>query len=306
MAYKNNLLLFFLIMSTSTCFPHSLRQFQLYSIGSHHKIKNGKATVFIHGTTNIAPFIEPLLGRFVDTWLEDGVTALCDAWPLEFTQDSFYIFRWPGDFDINVRKKAARSLYRAICNHKGPLTIIAHSHGCSIALYLAELCRKHKNAAFKVDKLILLAPPVQEATAPLVKSNIFKRVFSFYSSADIFQIIAPQRLTMTSNKKSRKILCRSKRIFPESPNLIQARIFINYQSPSHYDFCSRFLQKLPSVVSFLEQANMSTSQRVIVNVPTNSDCPSFLQEDEVDQLHVRRLKRKSRRRPFRTIQERIE
>lgn len=296
MTFKNNRLLYLLILcSSSGIFSHTSWPYQLYSLGSHHKIKNGRATVFIHGTTNIVPLIEPLLGRFIDTWLDDRAKTLCDAWPLECTPDSVYIFRWPGEFDIKVRKKAARCLYNAIYNHTGPLTIIAHSHGCSIALYLAELCRKHKNTTFKVDKLILLAAPVQEATAPLVSSKIFKQVFSLYSSADVLQIIAPQRLTRTSNKKRRKVLCRSQRIFPASPNLIQARILMNYQSPSHYDFCSQFLQKLPSVVNFLEQNCRIKKGHVIVNVPTNTDRPSFLQKDELNNLYLRRIKRKRRR-----------
>ncbi len=287
-----------LLLAPSISLPHAqcLRPYELYSLGSHHTIKNGKACIFIHGTTNIVPIIEPLLGRFVDEWLLDKAKILCDAWPLEFTRDSFYMYRWPGDFNINVRKKAAQHLYDAICNHKGSLTIIGHSHGCSIALYLAELCQMHKNTSFKVDKLILLAPPVQDATAPLVKSKIFKRVFSFYSSSDFLQIIAPQRVERRFAKKRRKVLCGSQRVFPRSSNLIQARVLINHENPSHLDFCCRFLRKLPSVITFLEQPIPKNKQHVILNVPTNSNGLSFLQKEELDWKHLSRLKRERKRR----------
>lgn len=292
MFFKKILFLSLLILLIAPgCIFSRLRTMYLYSLGSSHPIKNGKATVFIHGTTNIIPFIEPLLGGYVDTWIQDRVRALSDAWPLEFRQDSCYFLRWPGHFNINVRKQAAECLYKNICSHKGPLTIIAHSHGCSIALYLAELCQRYKNKTFKVDTLILLAPPVQEATAPLVKSKIFKRVFSFYSSTDFLQIIAPQRVFKTRGKKSRHVLCGSDRVFPESPNLIQARILIDHKNPSHIDFCYGFLQKLPSITAFLEKNTNRKKRHVILNIPTNAASPTFLQESECDQLYDVKSKR---------------
>ena len=306
MTFKKNQLLLFLILGTSNIifFSH-MHPIHFYSLESTGKIKNGKACIFIHGTTNIVPLIEPLLGRHVDKWLLDRIKALSDVWLHEFTDDSFYVFRWPGDFNIQVRKRAAQRLYDAVCSHEGPLTIIGHSHGCSIALYLAELCRLHKNTTLKIDKLILLAPPVQEATAPLVRSKIFKRVFSFYSSADILQIIAPQRLTITSRKKCHKVFYGSKRVLPESPNLIQARVLINHQSPSHIDFCYRFLQRLPSVLAFLEQHVMDNNRHVIINVPTDGDRPSFLRKEELAHAYVPRVKRKPRRRLKREPQRKV-
>lgn len=289
----NTKLLFFTLILTFSVSGRSLAPMQIYSLGKDHALKDGKVTVFIHGTTNIAPFIEPVFGGIIDDWTLNTGRVLSQASPTAFPSDTFYIYRWPGAFNIKVRKKAAQSLFEILCDHKGPLTIIGHSHGCSIALYLAELAQLHKAVHFKVDRLILLAPPVQEQTAHLVQSPIFKKVYSFYSSTDLWQTFAPERVIKHTGKRSRAVMMGSKRVFPSWPNLIQVRVLINEKNPGHLDFFyTPFLSKLPSVMNFLDE-HAQNNEHVILNIPTNTDRPSFLTREYADILYAPRAKKRS-------------
>ncbi len=281
MKFTQKILFLFVCLSAAPLFARRLREMYLHSLGSDHTLKKGTATIFIHGTTNVIPGIEFLFGSIIDEWILNTGRVLSQACPSMFPYNSFYVFRWPGNFNIRERKKAAQYLYDVLCGHQGPLTIIAHSHGCSIALYLAELCMLSANTSLKVDRLILLAPPVQEQTAYLVNSPVFKKIYSLYSSADLWQIIAPERITKRTGKRSRKILTHSKRVFPDAPHVIQARVLVNYRSPSHLDFfCSPFLKKLPSLIAFLDQ-QAENKDHIIVNIPTDNSPISFAQTGEM-------------------------
>lgn len=290
--FTHIILFLFIILPFTPLLAGRLRPMQLYSLGSDHTLKNGEAAIFIHGTTNTFPGTEFLLGSFIDDWVLNTGRVLSQACPSMFPYNSFYAFRWAGNFNIRERKKAAQYLYDLLCDHRGPLTIIGHSHGCSIALYLAELCMLSNNTRFKVDRLILLAPPVHEQTAYLLNSPVFKKVYSLYSSADLWQIIAPERVTKRVGKRTRKVMKRSQRVFPDAPHLIQARVLVNYRSPSHLDFfCAPFLKKLPSVIAFLDQ-HAGSNRHVIVNIPTDETPLSFLQKEQIVHSSVPRWKRR--------------
>lgn len=273
-------------------------------------LKKGPATLFIHGT------IVPVLSRFTHgVEYPHGFVALSDCTapnrltrlahtvhissPKEFPLDSFYFYCWPGDLRFSERRKATEKLAKTLCMHEGPKTLIAHSHGCNVALYLAELAKSGEFKDLVIDRLILLACPVQLATAHLVGSPIFKRVFSFYSTADLGQIIDPQGLyneTKKISKDSKKPPLFSQRLFDDSPNLVQARILMNRQSPGHMSFLTpRFLSRMPAILALLEEAvSKKGEHHCIVNIPPAPEAPHLIEKFEMAHSYVPRTTRSRR------------
>ena len=239
------------------------------------QLQDGAATILIHGTL----FSNALIPQPTTGWLGIKPASLCGPTVKRISKylgtspDSCYFFRWSGKLSPQERKKAARHLASLIRTHTGPIRLICHSHGCNVALLLAEL----DLPAQHIEKLILLAPPVQKSTSHLVASPLFKKVISLYSTGDLLQVADPQGL-QSKNKES----LFSKRLFDESPNLIQARILIDRRSPSHIDFIlTRFLKKLSAIITLLEEANLS---ECIVNIPPGDRPPQVVHKDEVAYL----------------------
>lgn len=119
-----------------------------------------------------------------------------DQFPLEH----FYSFGWSGELDAQVRKEAAQELYDQLKKLMlsyvvqyaavPKVTIITHSHGGNVALNLAGIIAQENPII--IDRLILLACPVQKETAPFVNSELFKNIYAFYSLNDQIQILDPQ------------------------------------------------------------------------------------------------------------------
>ncbi len=266
------------------CFPLlilivSFTGLSLHAHGSEHNAPS--TTIFIHGT--IIPVISPLmnignikpgLNQFstcTNRYKRIGAT-LTGAHPQQFPASSFYCFGWSGDLDFHERKKAAHALYEEVKNIPGPKTLIGHSHGCNVILYLAHIAQEKKDTSFTIDRLILMAAPVQNATSHYVSSPIFKKIISFYSTADLVQIADPQGAYTESKKVSvdRNLPFFSKRIFPDAPQLTQVRILLNRQSPAHTDFIQpRFLRMLPDILTLLADATI-TIRHAIIDIPFDS------------------------------------
>ncbi len=227
-------------------------------------------TIFVHGT--LPPLARPLV-RWFDC--PAGLTPakiqgnkivlgrvpymVSKHAPSEFPLDSFYLFGWSGKLSPDARLDAAHELYIAIkkLGICGPIRIISHSHGCNVALLLAQMAKKHNDTTMIIDKLVLLACPVQKVTAHLAQEPIFKRVYSFYSTSDFVQVIDPQRMYQTAQKlketTQQEIPFFSERIFPASPNLVQVRIKLNTVNPQHIHFMRNgFLQHLPQLINMLD------------------------------------------------------
>lgn len=231
-------------------------------------IPEGKAVIFIHGTREsiISKLVHKIdypygviSARTVqqNSILSRISVTLDKACPGEFGKEFFYFYGWHGKLTFPSRIQAAEKLFAVIKDHKGPLTIIAHSHGCSVALYLASLAEQCQHHTFIIDRLILLAPPVQSATKHLVHSPVFKEVYSFYSTADFMQIGDPQGLYWESyvySPLNTPIPLLSKRCFDPAPNIIQTRIMLDRQSANHLHFMiSRFLKYLPTLLYEVKQ-----------------------------------------------------
>ena len=116
-----------------------------------------------------------------------------------FPLEHFYAFGWSGQLCRHKRKEASEELQEAInaivetyTAQRGTpphITLITHSHGGNVALNLAK-----SPQSFEIEILILLACPVQEETAPLVTSDLFKKIYSLHSHSDASQVLDPQGL----------------------------------------------------------------------------------------------------------------
>lgn len=223
--------------------------------------------IFIHGT--LFPFITKLVHKvecppgihsartlknqnalkYLSTWLYEAAEK-------EFPLDSFYFYGWPGTLSFKDRLEAAEELYNFLRTCKTPVTIIGHSHGCNVALYLAKIAEKHSDISLSIDKLILLACPVQEVTASYINASVFKQIYHFYSADDFAQVCDPQGLYSDAHKQiPGSIPFFSQRTFKPAPHLIQVQVLLNKQSPGHNDFILKeeFLKKLPALVSLVHK-----------------------------------------------------
>lgn len=177
--------------------------------------------------------------------------AMYEADATLYSQEHIYLFGWSGGCTPEARTTAGTHLYQELkelsfyYRHQyatttcPPITIVAHSHGGNVALECAALHTED----ITIERLILLACPVQEKTKPYMLSSLFKHIYSIYSDKDYFQILDMQGLhpmwealdvalkssslepiknAWRTHKRPTKLL--SERIFPEQPNLKQACI----------------------------------------------------------------------------------
>ncbi|MBA3954373.1 hypothetical protein H0X48_03595 [Candidatus Dependentiae bacterium] len=258
----------------------------------HYQTKITPVTVQVHGT--LPPLISklvhaldsplglvPALTQGNKYYLGRIPYLLYHTDPQDFPLKTSYLFGWSGRLNFQARKEAAHELYKVLKELPHPITLITHSHGGNVALNLALIVQEYDDTTFFIDRLVLLAAPVQAATAHLVKSPIFKRVISLYSSKDWTQVIDPQRLYSISRSSNIPVPFFSQRIYPASDNLIQACILINRRSPTHIEFLSpNFFKTLPVVLEILTQsadkAHLASQQSHFnISIPRCLYCQSY-------------------------------
>ncbi len=268
-------------------------------------LKEGPVTIFIHGTKSsifsrtlsnleYPRGINPFNLIRTHSVLSTIARTLHTSCPKDFPLDSFYFYSWEGHLTFKSRFQAAKKLYPILRSHKGPLTIITHSHGSNVALYLAHFSHLHNDEDFTIDRLIVLAPPIQEVTKPYACSKIFKEIYNLYSSADFMQIADMQGLYPESYKYTSpgtKIPLFSERIFPSAAHIVQARILLDGQSPSHLHFLlSRFIKQLPQLLDLTKQASRfsCTKNFCILNIPRGNQAPHYVHEPELKKKYIPR------------------
>lgn len=237
--------------------------------------------VSIHGTlpplTNIilnridapiglAPAVE-LNRRFL---LARFLYLLSEGDPDQYPIESCYSFGWSGSLTFSARKCAAEMLYEQLKGYKGPITLIGHSHGGNVALEVARYAALHHDTEFVIDKLVLLATPIQEATAAYASSDTFNEVISLYSMGDFTQVVDPQgtysEARYIEQSCNVKVPLFSQRKLQNFLNVVQARILINGGDPGHLDFIrTTFVHQLPAVIDLLSQVN--ACEDYVVYVP---------------------------------------
>lgn len=229
-------------------------------------------TIFVHGTSLVAgqlvysaAGLQPLdTLSSIDVAYRFG-TALSAADRHGFPAAHCYSFGWGGALDHQVRRFAAGELSRALLKlqdayrrigRRISVTLITHSHGGNVALLLAEAWQQLSPAQQRqvaIDRLIMLACPVQKLTCELVKHQIFKRVYVFYSQWDIIQVVAPQ-LSEFQRQVTVGQLPGSERIFPVAPHVYQASICAGWRNGiGHLEFIFQsFARKLPNLLRRLD------------------------------------------------------
>lgn len=128
----------------------------------------------------------------------------------DFATKYFYAFNWSGLLSHKKREMAAQIMYFELCNEiikikaetglEPIVTVITHSHGGNVALILAQINEQHDNK-LKIDRLILLACPVQDRTAHLVGHDTFSRIYAFYSNKDFIQVLAMPKIFKLAERK---------------------------------------------------------------------------------------------------------
>ena len=231
-------------------------------------------TIWIHGTKLIPrPILHTIFhspdglvpASSLDTQfhLRTIADTLCAADPEKFSSEYMFLFGWSGQLAFQERKEAAKTLYSQIkpviksyefkYKKRPKIRIITHSHGGNVALNLAKI---KDDSGFVIDELILLACPVQETTAELIKDPIFKEVFVLYSSLDLLQIIDPQGLYSQNNNCP----LLSKKRFPVGKNITQVKMKMNGRALLHSDFIRiKFAFMLPKVIDKMRTLHQQCS-----------------------------------------------
>jgi len=113
----------------------------------------------------------------------------------------FYTFGWDGHLSQKSRLSSAKVLYSSLLTETSKikstlnlkdqdleLILIGHSHGGNVLLNLAKI-NKEINGNLKVDKLILFGTPVQSETEELINDEMFRKIYSLYSTDDMVQVM---------------------------------------------------------------------------------------------------------------------
>lgn len=248
-----------------------------------------KITIFIHGTLPPAPLLRiPLIHAFFFCPIGLSKATSLDATyhltklarsvcPSSDLFDHFYFFGWSGYLRFSERKKAAADLNKQLSAlHDQYLsegitphfTLITHSHGGNVALFLAE-----ESPDFPIDELVLLACPVQKRTEQLAFNSRFKQLFSIHSHRDLLQVLDPQgvhgfleslkehglEFTLSHLKQLGPLF--SSRHFPEAPHIIQLNIKHAHRELLHIEFLlPEFIALVPSLIDLMKEDKTGSSE----------------------------------------------
>jgi hypothetical protein len=246
-------------------------------------------TIWIHGAQPFKPNsynlgLKPAKAFREDDQLGQIAATLNKSDPIRFPFDNIYFFSWSGMLSFKERKSYSRILYEQLSalvksyeqtyGTRPNIRIIAHSHGGNVALNLAKI----KDIPLVIDELILLACPVQDKTAALTQSKIFKKIYSLYSTLDVVQVIDPQGLYPCRFIKS--IFSRQR--FAPQENLLQVKVRINGHSFLHHEFHDTpFLTILSPLIDQLDawhtaspiKAHLAHHSRFVLSIYTNGRRP---------------------------------
>jgi hypothetical protein len=192
-----------------------------------------------------------------------AVAETLDAYaPEQFPFDTFYFFGWSGKLNANIRAESAHVLYAELKRiraeykqqyHAAPvIQLITHSHGGNVALNLARIYDDEDPLC--IDRLVMLACPVQTKTMDLICSPMFNKAYVLYSSLDLVQVIAPQlRKKHCRSKHALKFPPFSHRRFPSHPHVTQVKVKVNGRALFHNEFNKpHFVRLLPHILDDLE------------------------------------------------------
>lgn len=218
-------------------------------------------------------------------------TILHEHDPETFPWETLYLFGWSGLLSKNERLKAAQKLHKALKQlidqyeglyHQKPfIRLITHSHGGNVALHLADI-DTYDHFPLIIDELTLLACPVQKPTALLLKSQLFKKIYSLHSHWDMVQVADPQGLPAIKKALGEIFSVKSfqqlkdlfhsieqeplfsARHFNPSSKLIQALVKMNGRGILHIEFMLEpFVAILPTILETLKHTKPSEKDLTI-------------------------------------------
>jgi len=213
-----------------------------------------------------------------------AVAETLDAYaPSQFPFDTFYFFGWSGKLNANIREQSAHQLYAELKRISAEyqesyqaiplIQLITHSHGGNVALNLARI---EDTNPLCIDRLIMLACPVQTKTMDLIGSPMFEKAYVLYSSLDLVQVIAPQlRKKHYSSKHAIKFPPFSHRRFPSHPHVTQVKVKVNGRALFHNEFNKpHFVRLLPSILDDIDnwQSPIACEKEMVSLKPKNLLC----------------------------------
>jgi len=274
----NYALLTIVIVTLSGCFyrPLTLRRtipLEQEKRGGPAAITNNQPypiTIWIHGTRLLPRgmfekffYSDPGLHHYTFVEPKYKLYAIADAiissHPDYFMAEGFHLFGWSGKLSFIARREAAETLYEDLKKIRAEykkrfgkepaIRIITHSHGGNVALNLAAV-RDEDDVDFVIDELILLACPVQMKTAEYSSDHLFKKVYTFYSTYDVIQVIDPQGLY----GRCSHVPTFSRRCFETADNVEHIEVQISRACCSHLDFIrQRFLSNIGNIMREIKQ-----------------------------------------------------
>lgn len=282
-----------LILTLATLLPSCIMRQQLATLrrevpcfGAHIRTPQPQpedatpwVTVWIHGTRFISKHVLKKIQYCEDGMhhassldpyyrLHEITRTLSNCAPYTFPFEHFYLFGWSGALSHQERLHHAKILYaqlneliagyRALHGVTPRIRLVTHSHGGNVALNLA-LVKKPHLALKKIDQLVLLACPVQDRTAHLPYDSLFKKVYNFYSTKDLIQILDPQRVH-TNQEKTQTFFSR-RRFAKNGYDIAQIQVRINGHGIGHLSFTQDyFLKRLPRLLEEVDAWQPTISQ----------------------------------------------
>src|SRR3990167_9174794 len=255
----------------------------MLSFANLHKHKNPEKiqeegyvpniTIWVHGT-NLWPFkifkkywvSSPTLMKVASMrkgyYLRNIVESLCKADP-GVSMEDFYLLRWSGNLSVSEREETGFQFYKEMekllekykekYNATPSINIISHSHGGNVALNLAKVTKDPK---FRIEKLILLACPVQKHTRQLISDPIFENIYSFYSTMDLIQVMDLQGFHSNKNVENnqRSGFFSGRYFSTDSKKISNIKVKMNGRGVFHVQFLSsEFISLLPTLIEYVEE-----------------------------------------------------
>ena len=265
--------------------------------------KKPSVTIYIHGTLPPTTMLRvPFISRFFrcpqgltslshlsDSHIVDALTHLCTHHADEYPLEHCYVFGWPGSLAPAARKDAAFDLYKCLADLKKDyaqrglfpsITLLTHSHGGNVALWLKKIADTYDNPAdLTIETLIMLACPVQLDTAEYAQGSLFMNVYSLHSHHDILQVIDPQGLhafldalkncglefTLAHLKQLGPFF--SERHFPHGSKVRQLKVKYSHRDLFHIEFLlPPFMVELPILIEKMKQLSPDSLENDLVHV----------------------------------------
>ena len=108
----------------------------------------------------------------------------------------YAVFGWTGLLSARYRVQAAEELYHALVAYRDAcriqegcdpeITLIGHSHGGTVALYLAQAEKKFQNN-LQISYVCMLGTPIHQEIVSCIEDQLFKNIIVIYSEGDFIQ-----------------------------------------------------------------------------------------------------------------------